>query len=175
MLRTATIPNNTGNAGRLASMTTVSTPCTTSHATITRRRSNRSPTAPASAPNNPGTKSPANSSNPTASAAPVDSCTYNNNATSPSESPNKDPARPTHNRRTPTDPRSNPHTIHYYVPSTPAGVAQLAAHRSCKAVVRGSSPLTGSSLDQALLQAVIDYRDRLSMGLTMSTMSPWLD
>jgi hypothetical protein len=30
------------------------------------------------------------------------------------------------------------------VQQTPAGVAQLAAHRSCKAVVRGSSPLTGS-------------------------------
>jgi hypothetical protein len=36
-------------------------------------------------------------------------------------------------------------------------------------VVRGSSPLTGSTLDQALLQSVTTLCECLSMDLTMGT------
>ncbi len=67
--------------------------------------------APANAPNNPGVKSPASSRNATANAAPVDPSTYNNSATSPSESPRNDTDRATHNTRNPGDPRNTLHTI----------------------------------------------------------------
>jgi len=107
-LRRATSTSSTGNGGNVTAITITNAPCATSHPTITRRRSNRSPTTPANAPNTPGVRPPASNNNATANAAPVDSSTYSNSATRLSESPRNDTDRATHNTRNPGASRSTP-------------------------------------------------------------------
>jgi hypothetical protein len=88
-----------GSDGSHTAITTTRADWTSSQPTMTRRRSARSASVPASGPSSAGTKSPASSSRATARAWPVVSATCSIRATRPSESPAKDTVLAVQSRR----------------------------------------------------------------------------